>query len=118
MAKQSRLDRRRYWHETIERQRASGQSIVGFCAKEGLSPASFHAWKRRLGQARRATGGKAVTQALVPVQIVDATPAGMGNLEIRWPSGVVLQVQGCESQTVGAVVAAISAVPARRARRC
>jgi hypothetical protein len=118
MVKTSRADRRQYWQEVIERQKASGQSIVGFCAKEGLSPASFHAWKRRLGQARRATGGKAVTQALVPVQIVDATPAGMGNLEIRWPSGVVLRVQGCESQTVGAVVAAISAMPARRARRC
>ena len=118
MVKTSRADRRQYWQEVIERQKASGQSIVGFCAKEGLSPASFHAWKRRLGQARRATGGKAVTQALVPVQIVDATSAGMENLEIRWPSGVVLRVQGCEAQTVGAVVAAISAVPARRARRC
>ena len=48
MAKTSRADRRRYWREKIERQQASGQSIVTFCAKEGLSPASFHTWKRRL----------------------------------------------------------------------
>ena len=114
MAKQSRLDRRRRWHETIERQRASRQSIVRFCAKEGLSPASFHAWKRRLRQ-RRSTERNA---ALLPVQIVDGAQAGTGKLEVRWPDGMVLQAQGCEAQTVAAVVAAISAVPARRARKC
>ena len=48
MAKARSADRQRYWRKVIERQRASGQSIVGFCAKEGLTPASFHAWKRRL----------------------------------------------------------------------
>ncbi len=47
MAKTSRADRRRYWQEAIERQKDSGQSIVAFCAKEELSSASFHAWKRR-----------------------------------------------------------------------
>jgi hypothetical protein len=47
MAKIDRADRQRYWREAIERQQASGQSIVGFCGQEGLSLASFHAWKRR-----------------------------------------------------------------------
>ena len=70
MAKTRSADRQRYWREAIERQQASGQSIVGFCAKEGLSPASFHAWKRRLRRPRRETGRKAAKQALVPVQIV------------------------------------------------
>ena len=56
MAKTRSADRQRYWREVIERQRASGQSIVGFCSKEGLSPASFHAWKRRLGRPQRGTG--------------------------------------------------------------
>ena len=56
MAKARSADRQRYWREVIERQQASGQSIVGFCSKEGLSPASFHAWKRRLRRPRRETG--------------------------------------------------------------
>jgi hypothetical protein len=118
MAKTKSADRQRHWREAIERQQASGQSIVEFCAKERLSPASFHAWKRRLGRARRATGCKAVTRALVPVQIVDAALTGMGKLEVQWPDGVVLRVQGCDVQTVGAVVAALSIPPTRRARRC
>jgi probable HAF family extracellular repeat protein len=32
----------------IERQQASGQSIVRFCSENGLAPALFYAWKRRL----------------------------------------------------------------------
>jgi hypothetical protein len=118
MAKASRADRRRYWQEAIGRQEGSGQSIVGFCAKEGLSPASFHAWKRRLQRPRREHGRKAAVQALLPVQVVDAVPTVAGKLEVEWPDGVVLRVQGCEAQTIGAVVAALSASPARRARRC
>jgi hypothetical protein len=118
MVKQSRLDRRRHWQEAIDRQQGSGQSIVGFCAKEGLSPASFHAWKRRLRRARRKAGRKAAVQALVPVQIVGDPVGGAGNLEVQWPSGVVLRLRGCDTQTVSTVVAAVSARPARGARRC
>lgn len=119
MAKANRADRRRYWQEVIERQRASGQSIVGFCTKEGLAPASFHAWKRRLRRSQRETGQRLAKQALVPVQIVSDPKADAGRLEIQWPGGVVLRVQGGDAQTIGAVVAALAAAPTtRRARPC
>ena len=36
------------WRQRTERQRTSGLSIVAFCRKEGVSPATFHAWKRKL----------------------------------------------------------------------
>ena len=36
------------WRRRIERQRSSGLSIAEFCRREGLSQASFHAWKRKL----------------------------------------------------------------------
>jgi 4'-phosphopantetheinyl transferase EntD len=110
-------DRQRHWREAIERQRASGQSIVGFCAKEGLSPASFYAWKQRLRRPRREAGQR-VAQALLPVQVVDAVPIVGGKVEVEWPDGVVLRVQGCEAQTVSAVVTALAALPGRRTRRC
>ena len=119
MAKASSADRQQYWLEVIERQQASGQSIVGFCSKEGLAPASFHAWKRRLRRPQRGTGRRSVNQALVPVQIINDPKADTGRLEVQWPGGVVLRVQGCDSQTIGAVVAALSTTPAtRRARPC
>jgi hypothetical protein len=118
MAKARSADRQRYWREVIERQQASGQSIVGFCSKEGLAPASFHAWKRRLRRPQRATGRRPAKQALVPVQIVSDPAGGVGTLEVRWPGGIVLRVQGFEAQTIGTVVAALSASSTRGARRC
>ena len=119
MARATNGDRQRYWREVIERQQASGQSIVGFCAKEGLAPASFHAWKRRLRRPKREIGRRSVKQALVPVQIVGGPTADAGRLEVQWPSGVVLRVQGFDAQMIGAVVAALSTSPAtRRLRPC
>ena len=119
MAKARSSDRQRYWREVIERQQASGQSIVGFCSKEGLAPASFHAWKRRLRRSRRGIERESANQALVPVQIVSDPKSDVGRLEVQWPGGVVLRVQGCDAQTIGAVVAVLSAAPAtRRTRPC
>ena len=119
MAMARRADRQRFWREVIERQRASGQSIVGFCSKEGLAPASFHAWKRRLRRPQRETGRRATKQALVPVQLISDPTADSGRLEVQWPGGVVLQVQGYDAQTIGAVVAALSTTLAtQRARPC
>ncbi len=119
MAKARSADRQRYWQDVIERQRASGQSIVGFCSEEGLAPASFHAWKRRLRRSRRGLERDSANQALVPVQIVSDPKADVGKLEVQWPGGIVLWVQGCDAQTIGTVVAALSAAPAiRRTRPC
>ena len=119
MAKASRADRQRYWREVIERQQASGQSIVGFCSKEGLAPASFHASKRRLRRSGREIERESANQAPVPVQIVSDPKADVGRLEVQWPGGVVLRIQGCDAQTIGAVVAALSVAAAtRRTRPC
>jgi hypothetical protein len=118
MAKTHGGDRQRYWREAIGRQQASGLSIVGFCAREGLSLASFHAWKRRLLQTRRKTERKAAKQVLVPVHFVGDPAEGRGNLEIEWPGGVVLRVQGGDERTIGTVIAARSDSTARRAKRC
>jgi hypothetical protein len=111
-------DRQRHWRKVIERQKDSGQSIVAFCAQEKLNPASFHAWKRRLFGGQAETGKTAARQALVPVQIVSDPAGGTGNLEVQWPGGIVLRVQGCEAETIGAVVAALSASSKRGSRRC
>ena len=62
MAKTRSADRRRYWREVIERQQASGQSIVGFCAKEGLVPGVISCVEAAIAAARawnRAEGGEA-----------------------------------------------------------
>ena len=140
MAKVRSGDRRRYWHEVIQRQQASGQSIEKFCVKEKLGKATFYAWKRRLRKAGKVSKAARTTarRTLVPVQIIndrpdsiindrpdstvndrpDDHPASAANLEVQWPNGVLLRVQGCEVRVVKAVVATISASLKRRGQSC
>ncbi len=119
MAGTSNADRRRSWQEAIERQEASGQSIVGFCAKERLSLASFHAWKRRLRRTPQKIRRGEAKEPLVPVQIVTDPGSLAGILEVQWPGGVLLRSQACDVQTIVAAITALSASPStRRMRRC
>jgi hypothetical protein len=58
------------WRRWISRWQASGLSARAFCARHGLHPANFYAWRRTLQ--RRADPP---TPDLVPVQLLaDAAP--------------------------------------------
>lgn len=48
MARKVNQALREQWRQRIERQRGSGLSVVEFCRREGVSPACFHQWKRKL----------------------------------------------------------------------
>ena len=50
MVRQRSAERESYWRDTISRQRSSGQSIAEFCRRQGISPPSFYAWRRRLAE--------------------------------------------------------------------
>jgi len=55
MARKVNQALRGQWRQRIERQRGSGLSIVEFCRREGVSPACFHQWKRKLRGSRSAS---------------------------------------------------------------
>jgi transposase-like protein len=48
MARKVNQALREQWRRRIERQRGSGLSVLEFCRSEGVSPACFHLWKRKL----------------------------------------------------------------------
>ena len=48
MARPKDLGLERVWRQRLHRQLSSGLSIAAFCAREGVTCSSFHAWKRRL----------------------------------------------------------------------
>lgn len=50
-----------------QRQQESGLTIIEFCTNEGLAPATFHYWKKKLGAKNRLPG-------FIPVVI--NSPAG------------------------------------------
>jgi hypothetical protein len=48
MARPKDLGLEHTWRRRLNRQAAGGLSIAAFCRREGVSTASFYAWRRRL----------------------------------------------------------------------
>ena len=48
MANRSRTATRQAWADRIDRFEQAGQTVAQFCAAEGVSPASFYQWRRKL----------------------------------------------------------------------
>ena len=72
------------WRQRLESQSVSGLSIVAFCRKEGVSQATFHAWKRKLRDplSARPESRKAVTARCSPRRRAAATKHSRDFLQI------------------------------------
>jgi transposase-like protein len=93
------------WRRWIDRWQDSGLSVPAFCARHGLSPGNFYAWRRTLQ--RRAT-----PQApFVPVQLVaDAAPAAA--LEVVLADGRAVRVApGFDAATLRQLLAVLREDP-------
>lgn len=84
------------WRERFSRFAASGMKAAAFCAAEGVTQASFYAWRRQLGlaQPRRQQQGafRQVAVSAVPV------------LAVHLPGGVKLEASGTNEQALRAIV--------------
>ena len=81
----------RLWRERLRRYRLSRTTVVEFCEREGVSTATFYAWKRRLeGVSQRRTGSQATAQPplFLPVSVRSAA----GGLRIELPGGAVIHI--------------------------
>src|SRR5262245_54121959 len=78
----------RRWQQRLDRFRTSGLTVADFCEREGISTASFYAWRRRF----EAGSAPAAADAprLVPVRLV--TRPASAPVELLLPSGVVLRL--------------------------
>lgn len=104
----------RAWRQRLHRHAASGLSIIAFCAREGVSTASFHAWKRRL--ASRSLSPRPEPPLFVPLQLpAHTTEDDQGpsrGVELELPHRVRLRLEGLpEPQWLGRVVAALAGLP-------
>jgi hypothetical protein len=78
----------RLWQQRLDRFRKSGLAVADFCECEGISAASFYAWRRRL---RADTAPKTADEPrLVPVRLI--TPPPSAPVELLLPSGCVLRL--------------------------
>ena len=101
----------RTWQHRLERQSHSRMSIAAFCAREMVSTASFHAWKRRL--AAQTSPARSASPLFVPLQLstlphqVDRSPHSAVELEL--PHQVLLRFDSPpEPEWLGRVVAALA----------
>lgn len=92
------------WGQRIEKQRRSRLSITEFCSREGVSPAAFYAWQRRL---READSAGPQSTVFVPVEL-PASGIAAGGVRLELPGGAVLSLPA--DAPLELVTAAIRAV--------
>jgi hypothetical protein len=95
------------WRRRIEQWRSSGLSVRAFCARLGLTTASFYSWRRVLE--RRA----ADQVVFVPVQVVtDAVPTQISALEVVLADGRMVRVgPGFDAATLQQLLAVLEGRP-------
>jgi transposase len=119
MARRQRTEREMYWQDLIDRQEASNQSIADFCQVEGVSTASFYAWRRRLLFPCRSVPPQEPRPALVPVHIVSEPSLAREAMIVEWPGGIVMRIATvCDAATLRTVVATLTAETTREAGSC
>lgn len=75
------------WERRIARQRRCPLSVAAFCRQEGISVASFYAWRRRLSQAGSA---EMHSPLFVPVEL--SPSVSTVGVRIELPGGAVLSL--------------------------
>ena len=74
------------WAERLERFAASNQTVVAFCAAEGVSDSNFYLWRRRL-----ASPPVSNQPTVVPIRVT-RPPAPVTPIELALTSGTVLRL--------------------------
>jgi hypothetical protein len=100
------LERR--WRERIALWQRAGVTVSDFCAEQGVSVASFQAWKRELAIRDRASAPITATMpTFVPVRVAPATM-----IEVVLANEIIVRVpMGADALTVSRLVAALGATP-------
>lgn len=95
----------RQWRQWVAAWRRSGLSVAAFCARQGLAPPSFYAWRRELAQR------DAARPAFVPVQVLTEVPATEA-LAVVLAGGRVIRVgPGFDATTLRQLLAVLEEQP-------
>ncbi len=106
-----------FWRCLVGQWQQSGTTIRGFCARQRVSEANFHAWRRELARRDRERGAAKPSSGagFVPVRVVPephAAVAPAAIIEIVLPRGWVVRVPaGADGAAVRTVLTALGATP-------
>ena len=104
------------WRRRLKRQASSGRSVAAFCEQEGVSPAAFYAWRKRLAESVDAADDRPRFVAIeTPCVGMDAA-----GVQIELPSGalVTLPDQASPKLVITAIRAAMNADLAADGESC
>src|SRR5262245_2738304 len=102
MARTPDLELRAAWRDRLRRQVDSGLTIAQFCAREGLSTATFHSWKRRLRLVELADTLPAppAPPAFLPVtvRLAELAAADAPSIVADLPNGIRLRIPTADAR--------------------
>jgi hypothetical protein len=106
------------WRQRLLHQSQSGLTISAYCAREGVSSASFHAWKRRL--AVRHSPPRSESPLFVPLNLDtlprQESPFARRGIELELTHQIRLRFDSPpEPEWLARVVAALAGVPTQEA---
>ena len=105
MARPKDLGLEHTWRLRLRRQARSGLSIGEFCEREGISTASFYAWRRRLAAPPAVTPPD--PPLFVPIRLDDSPPDR--GFEIELPHRIRLRCAAApDPRWLGRLVAALA----------
>ena len=104
------------WRRRVARQRHSGVPVAQFCRQEGVSSASFYAWRTRL---RKGALARSRRSLFVPVEM-SAAATSPGGVQIELPGGAVvtLPAEASAALLTTAIRAAMSAAASEERSSC
>jgi transposase len=103
----------RFWRTRMRQWRRSGQTARDFCAEQGLSEASFYAWRRTIAQRDRQAQPIASPAVFVPVRVTEPTaPNQPAALEVVVGAGRVVRVPaGFDAPTLRQLLVVLEEAP-------
>lgn len=118
MARPKDPDLDRLWRRRLRRHAAGSLSVAAFCAREGVSPAGFYYWKRRL--AAPAPPASRRPDLFVPVRVQESPhqpdASTSRGVEVQLPHRVRIRLDAPpEPEWLGRLVAAIAGISDREA---
>ena len=102
--------RARVWRERFLRFADGGMTIAVFCVAEGVSTASFYAWRRKLAM-RHQTSRKKKPSAFEPLTI-----AAAAMVVIRLPGGASIEVPAASQDALRTIVGQLAGTDVEAAR--
>lgn len=104
-------EKRKEWKRRLAEFERGHCTVADFCRREGVSPATFYLWKRKLGRnmARGSVHAATPDVNFMPVAITGQPWSAAGRLEVHLANGTRLLVPCHEHEAIRTVIGALVA---------